>query len=422
VRFLMNTAILIIALMTTSIASTRVAVLDFRNNGPTDMSYMQSGIADMLITTLAQSKNLDVVERAQLDKLVKEMSLGSSGLIDPAGAAQLGKGAGAQWVVIGSFMPMGKAVRIDAKVVAVETGIVIPNGTTSAKAASVETLDEAVDKLSAELLKKLTGEMAQAKSIEGDPARKGVLEVTVVSQDLSALGIDGQSMQPEQGTMRVVKEIGHGTHVVQVFKGYFPPKEIFKTDLLVPGGYRVRTKWENGQLVVLETIPLKKPETEAPVQTSAPSQQEVPENPAAPVPSTDAVIFPSDFQELVQAIQEEPIEENKVNILHDQPVDPAARSVPEQAAKGPCEATRHTKAGGQAVEVGSRSPRGFEPEQGVRIRGIKLRRCARPLRLQEEPWATARGRIRGSLRLARRHRWRGFLPRAPRLRRAWKPR
>lgn len=45
----------------------------------------------MLSTTLASSRQIRVAERDQLDKILEEMQLGMTGLLDPSTAAQVGK-------------------------------------------------------------------------------------------------------------------------------------------------------------------------------------------------------------------------------------------------------------------------------------------------------------------------------------------
>lgn len=50
-----------------------------------------SGIADMLVTQIVNSKKFDVIERTQIDAVLKEQGFGQTGMVDPAQAPQLGK-------------------------------------------------------------------------------------------------------------------------------------------------------------------------------------------------------------------------------------------------------------------------------------------------------------------------------------------
>lgn len=103
-----------------------LAVLDFENNSLKDkveMDPLCQGLADMFITEFSKLEAFQVVERADLQKIIEEMKLGQSGMIESSEAAQVGKVLGAQNLLLGSFMLMldGK-LRIDARLVEVETG------------------------------------------------------------------------------------------------------------------------------------------------------------------------------------------------------------------------------------------------------------------------------------------------------------
>jgi TolB-like protein len=135
-----------------------VAIMDFKNNGHKDYDYLKSSLSSMLATTFALSNRIQVVERSQLKKIVSEMKIGMSGLVDAKQAAHVGKVAGANMVVLGSFTNLGAAIRVDAKVINVETGIIIPKATASAKADKIDQLDVAMDSLARVLLANLTGE------------------------------------------------------------------------------------------------------------------------------------------------------------------------------------------------------------------------------------------------------------------------
>src|SRR3954470_1040503 len=72
-----------------------VAVLYFDNNSigkdRADYDGLGKGIADLLITDLAASPRLRIVERERVQKLLEEQSLTKSGAIDANTAVKLGK-------------------------------------------------------------------------------------------------------------------------------------------------------------------------------------------------------------------------------------------------------------------------------------------------------------------------------------------
>jgi len=110
-----------------------VAVLDFDNNSIDDVERLANlgkGLADILITDLAALSKLKVVERERIQFVMSEIAISDSTvkgrrLVDPQFAVQLGKLMGAQSVLIGSFMKIGKKLRVDARLVKTETSEVL---------------------------------------------------------------------------------------------------------------------------------------------------------------------------------------------------------------------------------------------------------------------------------------------------------
>ena len=133
-----------------------IAFLYFDNNSLEDREELEpltKGMTDMFITEFAQLENLKVVERAQLEKLLNEMALGQSGLLDESSAQQVGKMLGAQYLVFGSFMNLYKGqFRIDVRIVQVETGLTIRAEQETGKKKDFYKL---VKKLSAKIIKNL---------------------------------------------------------------------------------------------------------------------------------------------------------------------------------------------------------------------------------------------------------------------------
>ncbi len=92
----------------------RVAVLDFNTEAlEPSWSYgwhvrnLARAAADALTTKLVQTGRFRVIERQQLDKILKEQDLADSGRIDPSTAARIGKVLGVQAVIIGSVTEFG---------------------------------------------------------------------------------------------------------------------------------------------------------------------------------------------------------------------------------------------------------------------------------------------------------------------------
>ena len=69
----------------------RIAVLDFRNTSQNrELSWLSQAVAETLVTKLAGVASIHVIERGQLDKVIKEQRLGLTDLFDPSKAAKVG--------------------------------------------------------------------------------------------------------------------------------------------------------------------------------------------------------------------------------------------------------------------------------------------------------------------------------------------
>ena len=137
-----------------------IAVMYFQNNALLNkegMAPLEKGLTDMLITELTKISALKVVERSQLEQLMKEMGLGASGAIDPSTAQNMGKLLGAETLLLGAFATdmSGKKMRLDARIVEVETGVTL----------KAEEMTDKTDKLF-KMVSKLTKKIAKQLDVK----------------------------------------------------------------------------------------------------------------------------------------------------------------------------------------------------------------------------------------------------------------
>ncbi len=93
-----------------TIQSNTLAVLYFQNIGNNrNLDPLQKGLTEMLITDLSKVKDLRVVERVKLQKLLDEIGLGKSGLVDEKSAPRVGRIFGADKLVKGTFLDLDSA-------------------------------------------------------------------------------------------------------------------------------------------------------------------------------------------------------------------------------------------------------------------------------------------------------------------------
>jgi len=107
-----------------------IAVMPFDNGGSygqdkENFDALQRGIAGMLISELAQNPAARVVERENIQRLLDEQNLATSGRVDPQTAAKIGKLVGARYVVLGTFIDFYGDLRVDARLVNVETSEIV---------------------------------------------------------------------------------------------------------------------------------------------------------------------------------------------------------------------------------------------------------------------------------------------------------
>jgi curli biogenesis system outer membrane secretion channel CsgG len=105
-----------------------LAVLYFTNGALVDNAAyapLSKGMAEMLITELAQNTAVRVVERDRLQSVIEEQNLQNSDRVDKDMAVKLGKTLGARHMLFGTFViDMKKNMRIDVRAVNTETSAI----------------------------------------------------------------------------------------------------------------------------------------------------------------------------------------------------------------------------------------------------------------------------------------------------------
>jgi curli biogenesis system outer membrane secretion channel CsgG len=84
----------------------RIAVINFEDKAGYGHD-IGSGIADMLVTSLVESDKFMVIERAELEEVMKEQALGMTGAVTQESAAKVGQLLGVETIVTGSISEFG---------------------------------------------------------------------------------------------------------------------------------------------------------------------------------------------------------------------------------------------------------------------------------------------------------------------------
>lgn len=105
-----------------------VAVLDFTSfmmgDGGAAVN-LGKAITAMLVTEFSNRDGIQVIERAQLNDMLREQDLVLSGRVDESSAIEIGKLLGAQYVLLGQASSIVDNLRMDIRAVDVETSEIV---------------------------------------------------------------------------------------------------------------------------------------------------------------------------------------------------------------------------------------------------------------------------------------------------------
>ena len=101
-----------------------IAVWDLENLSPSPTAQPDLGeiLSGQIIETLKKKGDYLVVERRRLLLALEELHLGSTALADESTRLRLGRLVGARWMIFGGYLAVGGEMRLDLRLVEVETG------------------------------------------------------------------------------------------------------------------------------------------------------------------------------------------------------------------------------------------------------------------------------------------------------------
>ena len=144
-----------------------VAVLPFENKGASrDLGEI---ILDKMITVLWNQGRFKVMERAALDKIIAEQSLGQTGMIDAATVAEIGKGIGVDAIIYGSVAASTSgALSIDVRVIDTESAAIIVAHDAYTGSSDAQSVKNAVENLARKITESLPLVEGYVIKIEGE--------------------------------------------------------------------------------------------------------------------------------------------------------------------------------------------------------------------------------------------------------------
>ncbi len=160
----------------------------FRWNGQDPrLTALGFAIADLLVTDLSQSAQLQLVERARLGEVLNEIDLAGAGRVDSASAPRVGRLLGAQRLLLGSVdtLPNGE-FRLGVRLADVVTGALTQ--ALDARASSTNLLDAE---------KVIVFRLFDALGITLTPAERAAIDSDRPVLSLDALTAYGEGVQAE---------------------------------------------------------------------------------------------------------------------------------------------------------------------------------------------------------------------------------
>lgn len=132
-----------VALAQKKIVKPTIAILYFDYDGSSEeMGFLRKGLTQMLVSDLSEVTEVDIVERVRLQDAIEELELNRTNKIDQSSASRIGKLLGARYLVMGGYFDIAGTLRMDARVVEVETGKVVASLGKHGKAADFIDLEQ----------------------------------------------------------------------------------------------------------------------------------------------------------------------------------------------------------------------------------------------------------------------------------------
>lgn len=199
-------------------------------------------IEEELVTRLFQANQFKVIERSLLENALVELKFNLSDLVDPSVAKQLGRVVGADAIVVGTVTDLGQSIKINARIITVESGEVI--GAAGAKVVK--------DASVGEMLKKMIGKPGKAgyKVTEKYEGNKGGYNI-IKNGDFRnryegwerIVGDEGSSKTEITGYSN--SRSGQGLHITHTGGGYiqfYQIVDVVNTDLVFSSTLQAKSK------------------------------------------------------------------------------------------------------------------------------------------------------------------------------------
>lgn len=135
--------------------SSVVAIWDLEDLSVTSnpaLTEIQAYFTAKIIETFAETGGYSVIERQNLLLVLEELNLGSTALSSDSSRLAVGQIIGAQLMVFGAYQLLGEQLRLDLRLVEVESGVIIKTAAETSTAADIAGWIKAVENAAKALL------------------------------------------------------------------------------------------------------------------------------------------------------------------------------------------------------------------------------------------------------------------------------
>jgi len=210
-----------------------VAILPFENqSGRQDLEWLRTGLAENLVTDLAESKYFRVLSRERLVQILQELGLSESARMDASALKRIAAYGGVEAVIGGSFLSQGDQIRVNLKVQDPETGEILRTRPLSGRESEVLTMIDQLTLATKEMFDLAPDRMAADQDLRLASARTSSVEAARLFQkglDMLAQGRNLEAITPLQEAVaadagfamaqarlaEALLQIGHGNEAAE---------------------------------------------------------------------------------------------------------------------------------------------------------------------------------------------------------------
>ncbi|MCD6460512.1 HEAT repeat domain-containing protein [bacterium] len=134
----------------------KIAILPFRDTAVArSTTGYGEAVSEMITTAFIKTNIFEVIERAQIKKILTEQEFSISGSVDADTAIELGRILGVKYLVIGSVAHLGSLFEIDVRMIETKSGkgIIAENSSSNGEFNLRNTVNSITDNLSAKYIK-----------------------------------------------------------------------------------------------------------------------------------------------------------------------------------------------------------------------------------------------------------------------------